>query len=93
LEWAVYHAKRWHDIGKLPEALKAAELLEKRGVIEIRRGRYMLMKASDGGVETLDHGAHAPRGPETDRLVERTPSLRESFEYIYKRRIEATITT
>jgi hypothetical protein len=37
LEWASNHPKRWHDIGKLPETLNAAELLEKRGVIEIRR--------------------------------------------------------
>jgi hypothetical protein len=37
LEWAAEHPKRWHDIGKLPESQKAAELLEKRGVIEIRQ--------------------------------------------------------
>jgi hypothetical protein len=37
LEWAAKHPKRWHDIGKIPESLKAAELLEKRGVIEIRQ--------------------------------------------------------
>jgi hypothetical protein len=36
LEWAAKHPKRWHDIGKLPESRKAAELLAKRGVIEIR---------------------------------------------------------
>jgi hypothetical protein len=36
LEWAADHPKRWHDIGKLPESQKAAELLAKRGVIEIR---------------------------------------------------------
>jgi hypothetical protein len=36
LEWAAEHPKRWHDIGTLPESRKAAELLEKRGVIEIR---------------------------------------------------------
>jgi hypothetical protein len=35
LEWAADHPKRWHDIGNLPESAKAAELLEKRGVIEI----------------------------------------------------------
>jgi hypothetical protein len=37
LEWAADHPKRWHDIGKLPESQKAAELLAKRGVIEIRQ--------------------------------------------------------
>lgn len=36
VEWASEHPKRWHDIGKLPETRKAAELLAKRGVIEIR---------------------------------------------------------
>jgi hypothetical protein len=36
LEWAADHPKRWHDIGTLPETLKAAELFEKRAVIEIR---------------------------------------------------------
>jgi hypothetical protein len=37
LEWAAEYPKRWHDIGTLPETLKVAELLEKRGVIEIRQ--------------------------------------------------------
>jgi hypothetical protein len=37
LEWAADHPKRWHDIGTLPESQKAAELLEKRGVIETRQ--------------------------------------------------------
>jgi hypothetical protein len=36
LEWAADHPKKWHDIGKLPESQKAAELLEKRGVIKPR---------------------------------------------------------
>jgi hypothetical protein len=35
LEWASKHPKRWHDIGKIEATQKAAELLEKRGVIEI----------------------------------------------------------
>jgi hypothetical protein len=35
IEWAADHPDRWHDIGKLPESRKAAELLAKRGVIEI----------------------------------------------------------
>lgn len=35
LEWASEHPKKWHNIGKLPEFREAAELLEKRGVIEI----------------------------------------------------------
>ena len=29
--------RSWHDIGKLPESQKAADLLAKRGVIEIRQ--------------------------------------------------------
>jgi len=29
LSWAAEHPKRWHDFGKLPETLKAAELFEK----------------------------------------------------------------
>lgn len=37
LEWASDHPKRWHDIGKLPDSIRAAELLEKRGVIEVRQ--------------------------------------------------------
>lgn len=47
LSWAADHPKRWHDIGKLPETLKAAELLEKRGVIEIRQpmNQYRLKPA------------------------------------------------
>ena len=36
LSWAAEHPKRCHDIGKMPESRKAAELLVKRGVIEIR---------------------------------------------------------
>jgi hypothetical protein len=36
LEWAANHPKRWHNIGTLPESQKAAELLAKRGVIEIQ---------------------------------------------------------
>lgn len=47
LEWAAEHPKRWHDIGKMPESQKAAELLEKRGVIEIRQpmNRYRIKPA------------------------------------------------
>lgn len=37
LEWASEHPKRWHDIGKDPATVQAAELLAKRGVIEIRQ--------------------------------------------------------
>jgi hypothetical protein len=33
IEWAAEHPTKWHDIGKLPETRKAAELLAKRGVI------------------------------------------------------------
>jgi hypothetical protein len=35
IEWASDHPKRWHVIGKLESTRRAAELLEKRGVIEI----------------------------------------------------------
>ena len=43
LEYAV-RPDRWYDIGKLDATNKAAELLEKRGVIEIWReiNRYRL---------------------------------------------------
>jgi hypothetical protein len=37
LEWSSERPKSWHDIGKLPEFKSAAELLEKRGVIETRQ--------------------------------------------------------
>lgn len=35
LEWASERPTKWHDIGKLDATKKAAELLAKRGVIEI----------------------------------------------------------
>lgn len=35
LEWASDHPAKWHNIGKLDATIKAAELLEKRGVIEV----------------------------------------------------------
>jgi hypothetical protein len=35
LEWASEHPKQWHNIGKLEATQKAAELLAKRGVIEV----------------------------------------------------------
>lgn len=46
LEWASKHQKGWHDIGKLPEWRMAAELLAKRGVIEIwpEKNQYRLLK-------------------------------------------------
>jgi hypothetical protein len=37
LEWVAEHPKRWYEIGKMPDSQKTAELLEKRGVIEIRQ--------------------------------------------------------
>jgi hypothetical protein len=37
LEWAAEHPKRWHEIGQEPATVKAAELLEKRGMIEVRQ--------------------------------------------------------
>lgn len=47
LERASDHPTRWHDIGKLPEFKTAAELLEKRGVIETRQpmNQYRTVKA------------------------------------------------
>jgi hypothetical protein len=50
LEWAAEHPKRWHEIGKLPEFKGAAELLEKRGVIEIWKetNLYRLKAAPKG---------------------------------------------
>lgn len=35
LEWASEHPTKWHDLGKLDATKKAAEMLAKRGVIEI----------------------------------------------------------
>jgi hypothetical protein len=37
LEWASDHPNRWHDIGLVEANKRAAELLEKRGVIEVRQ--------------------------------------------------------
>jgi hypothetical protein len=37
LEWEAIRPKSWHPIGMLPETQRAAELLAKRGVIEIRK--------------------------------------------------------
>jgi hypothetical protein len=47
IEWASEHPGRWHDIGNLEATKKAAELLEKRGVIEIWRetNQYLLKPA------------------------------------------------
>ena len=44
LEYASERPDRWHNVGKLATDKKAAELLEKRGVIEIRHetGLYRL---------------------------------------------------
>ena len=48
LEWASDHPKRWHDVGKLSEFKAAAELLAKRGVIEVWRetNMYRLKKTT-----------------------------------------------
>lgn len=35
LEWASENPSRWHSIGKLKATQEAAELLAKRGVIEV----------------------------------------------------------
>lgn len=44
LEWAAERPKQWHNIGKLEATRKAAELLAKRGVIELwpETGMYRL---------------------------------------------------
>jgi hypothetical protein len=47
LEWASDNPTKWHDIGKLDATKKAAELLAKRGVIEIwpETGLYRIKPA------------------------------------------------
>ena len=44
LEWASDRPDKWHNIGKIEATKKAAELLAKRGVIEIwpETGLYRL---------------------------------------------------
>lgn len=37
IEWASDRPARWHDLGRDPATMKAAEHLEKRGVIEVRQ--------------------------------------------------------
>jgi hypothetical protein len=37
VEWASDHPTHWHDIGPLPASRQSAELLARRGVIEIRQ--------------------------------------------------------
>jgi hypothetical protein len=47
LEWASEHPDRWHNIGNLEASKKAAELLEKRGLIERQfpQNQYRLKRA------------------------------------------------
>jgi hypothetical protein len=47
LEWASDHPDRWHNIGNLEASKKAAEMLAKRGLIEIAQpqNQYRLKKA------------------------------------------------
>jgi hypothetical protein len=42
LNWASDHPNRWHDIGKLEATKKAAELREKRGVIQQPQNQYRI---------------------------------------------------
>jgi hypothetical protein len=44
IEWASDHPNKWHKIGNLDATQKAAELLAKRGVIEVwsETGLYRL---------------------------------------------------
>lgn len=44
IEWASEHPKAWHKIGNFEATKKAAELLAKRGVIEVwpETGLYRL---------------------------------------------------
>jgi len=37
LEWAADRPKSWHHLGNLPQTQDAADLLARRGVIEIRK--------------------------------------------------------
>ena len=64
LSWAAEHPKRWHDIGKLPETLKAAELFD-----PLSRPRTHLVQelpqARDGCFLTT---ICAARPTESDRL-------------------------
>ncbi|HEX3846830.1 MAG TPA: hypothetical protein VHV81_05570 [Steroidobacteraceae bacterium] len=49
LEWAARYPKRWHDIGDLEASRQAAELLAKRGLIEIRQpGNQYRIKKTKG---------------------------------------------
>jgi hypothetical protein len=52
LEWAAENPKRWHNIGNLQATKRAADLLEKRGVIEIQQpqNQYRLKRSSHFGV-------------------------------------------
>jgi hypothetical protein len=47
VEWAADHPKHLHNIGPPPASRQAAELLKKRGVIEIRQpmNQYRLKPA------------------------------------------------
>jgi hypothetical protein len=46
LEWGARYSKQWHDIGELDASRRAAELLAKRGLIEIRQpqNQYRIKK-------------------------------------------------
>jgi hypothetical protein len=46
LEWGARYSKQWHDIGEVDASRRAAELLAKRGLIEIRRpqNQYRIIK-------------------------------------------------
>jgi hypothetical protein len=49
LEWASEYPNKWHKIGNLEATKKAADLLAKRGVIEIwgETGLYRLKNEAD----------------------------------------------
>lgn len=49
LEWASDHPKRWHDIGREESSKRAAELLAKRGIIEIREYSNQYRLKPDSG--------------------------------------------
>jgi hypothetical protein len=53
LEWASDHPTKWHRIGDLEATQKAAELLAKRGVIEISKETNQYRLGSPGCVSEL----------------------------------------
>src|SRR5450755_2551909 len=74
LEWASDHPTKWHPIGKLEATRKAAELLAKRGVIEIWKetGLYRL-KPPATAWKVMTH----PTGKSSQELSKRLKRSRQ----------------